>query len=81
MQPGNSATPVIITLIVAIVGTAILWNMDFGPSTAVRNDGRPQKTPAWRHSGWGLQRHRLVTSCWGQPIQLKLQFAIIARLA
>jgi hypothetical protein len=39
MQPGNSATPVIIALIVAIVGTAILWNMDFGPSTAVGNDG------------------------------------------
>jgi hypothetical protein len=38
MQPGNSATPVIIALIVAIVGTAILSNMDFGPSTAVRND-------------------------------------------
>ena len=39
MQPGKSATPLIIALIVAIVGTAILWNMDFGPSTAVRNDG------------------------------------------
>jgi hypothetical protein len=38
MQPGNTATPVIIALIVAIVGTAILWNMDFGSSIAVRND-------------------------------------------
>jgi hypothetical protein len=39
MQPCNSATPVIIALIVAIVGTAILWNMDFGPGTTIRNDG------------------------------------------
>ena len=39
MQSGKSAAPVIIALIVAIVGTAILWNMDYGPSTAVRNDG------------------------------------------
>jgi hypothetical protein len=39
MQPGNSAVPVVIALIVAIVGTAILLNMDFGLRTAVRNDG------------------------------------------
>ena len=39
MQPGNSATPVIIALIVAIAGTAILLNMDFGASTAIQNDG------------------------------------------
>jgi hypothetical protein len=38
MQPGNSATPVIIALIVAVAGIAILLNMDFGASTAVRND-------------------------------------------
>jgi hypothetical protein len=35
MQPGKSATPLIIALIVAIVGTAMLLNMDFGSSTAV----------------------------------------------
>jgi len=38
MQPGKSAAPLIIALIVAIVGTAILLNMDFGP-TADRNAG------------------------------------------
>ena len=35
MQPGKSATPLIIALIVAIVGTVMLLNMDFGSSTAV----------------------------------------------
>jgi len=39
MQPGKSATPLIIALIVASVGTAMLLNMDFGSSTAVQNDG------------------------------------------
>jgi hypothetical protein len=41
MQPGSPAVPVIIALIVAIVGTAILLNMDFGLGfrPAVRNDG------------------------------------------
>jgi hypothetical protein len=40
MQPGRSSVvPVVLALIIAIVGTAILLNMDFGPRTAARNDG------------------------------------------
>ena len=36
MQPGSSLVPIMVALIVAIVGTAVLWNMDF--LNAVRND-------------------------------------------
>jgi hypothetical protein len=40
MQPDRSSVvPVVLALIIAIVGIAILLNMDFGPRTAVRNDG------------------------------------------
>ena len=39
MQPGSSLVPVVVALIIAVVGTAVLLNMDFGPRNAVRNDG------------------------------------------
>jgi hypothetical protein len=39
MQPGSSVVPVVVALIVAVVGTVVLWNIDFGPRPAVRNDG------------------------------------------
>jgi hypothetical protein len=39
MRPGSSVVPVVTALIIAIVGTAVLLNMDFGPRNAVRNDG------------------------------------------
>jgi hypothetical protein len=39
MQPGSSLVPIMVALIVAIVGTAVLWNMDFLPRNAARNDG------------------------------------------
>ncbi len=39
MQPGSSLVPAVVALIVAIVGTAVLLNLDFVPKNAVRNDG------------------------------------------
>jgi hypothetical protein len=39
MQPGSSPLPVVVALIVAVVGTTVLLNMDFGRRNAVRNDG------------------------------------------
>jgi hypothetical protein len=33
MQPGSSVGPVVTALIIAVVGTAILLNIDFGPET------------------------------------------------
>ena len=39
MQPGSSLAAVVTALIIAVVGTAVLLNMDFGPRHAVRNDG------------------------------------------
>jgi hypothetical protein len=39
MQPSSSVLPVLVALIIAVVGTAVLLNMDFGPRNAVRNDG------------------------------------------
>jgi hypothetical protein len=39
MRPGSSVVPVVTALIIAIVDTAVLLNMDFGPRNAVRNDG------------------------------------------
>jgi hypothetical protein len=53
MQPGNSATPAIVALIVAIAGTAILLNMDFGPSTAVGNDGLNKISLRGDRKCWG----------------------------
>jgi hypothetical protein len=38
MQPGSNATPVIIAVILAVVGTLVLLNMDL-PRNAVRNGG------------------------------------------
>lgn len=39
MEENRSLVPVTLALIVAVVGTAVLWNMDFGRKIAVRNDG------------------------------------------
>ena len=39
VQPGSPLVPVVTALIIAIVGTAVLLNMDFGSRNAVRNDG------------------------------------------
>ena len=39
MQPGSSRVPVAVALTVAVVGVVVLFNMDFGHRTAVRNDG------------------------------------------
>ena len=39
MQPGSPREAVVVALIVAIVGTAVLVKMDLGPRNAVRNDG------------------------------------------
>jgi hypothetical protein len=39
MQPGSSLVLVVTALMIAVVGTAVLLNMDFGPRNAVRNDG------------------------------------------
>ena len=38
-QPGSSAVPIVVALIVAVIGAAVLFRMDFGPHHAIRNDG------------------------------------------
>ncbi|HXB76353.1 MAG TPA: hypothetical protein VNX23_02900 [Bradyrhizobium sp.] len=45
MRPGNTVTPVIIALIIAVVGTLVLLNMDL-PRNAVRNSGLDKQSRA-----------------------------------
>jgi hypothetical protein len=45
MRPGNTMTPVIIALIIAVVGTLVLLNMDL-PRNAVRNSGLDKQSRA-----------------------------------
>jgi hypothetical protein len=46
MQLGSSPVPVVIALIVAVIGMAVLFGMDFGLRRTVRNDGINQSTRA-----------------------------------
>ena len=39
MEPGTSPVPIVMALIIAAIGAAVLFRMDFGPRHAVRNDG------------------------------------------
>jgi hypothetical protein len=38
-QPGSSLVPIVVALIVAVIGAAVLFHMDLVPRGAVRNDG------------------------------------------
>jgi hypothetical protein len=38
-QPGRSLVPIVVALIVALIGAAVLFHMDLVPRGAVRNDG------------------------------------------
>jgi hypothetical protein len=38
-QPGSSLVPMVVALIVALIGAAVLFHMDLVPRGAVRNDG------------------------------------------
>jgi hypothetical protein len=44
MQPGSSPVPVVVAMIVAVIGMAILFGMDFGLRRTVRNEGINQIT-------------------------------------
>jgi hypothetical protein len=35
----SSPVPIVIALVVAVIGTIVLYNMDFGHHSVVRNDG------------------------------------------
>jgi hypothetical protein len=39
MQSGTSPVPIVVALIVAVIGAAFLFLMDFSPLGADRNDG------------------------------------------
>jgi hypothetical protein len=45
MQPGSNARPVVVALIIAVVGTLVLLNMDL-PRNAVRNGGLDKQSRA-----------------------------------
>jgi len=45
MQPGSNARPVVVALIIAVVGTLVLLNMDL-PRNAVRNSGLDKQSRA-----------------------------------